>query len=419
MVEPNEQQEKARDKVREVLKASGKDPDKLMPKGEPQTPETPIAGAVSSTDNPKTAEEIAKENQETESRAAEAQKVEDTKKAEEDKQLLDTKDEDLSDEQKAKKKEVVALQETQKQADKDSNVQKRIDELVGEMKSLKHKDSQSVQRVVELEAEVKKLQGTFDRDPGKEDAEIRKLETERLDKFSKEDEGKPREERRELSKAELEEWLVDDITAASEWLARRELRRDKDRTSDREQMGKNASDAELKAKVDLIVKRQAESKVRVDARHPELNVQSRVDELKKEGKNQTEIQAIIWAENPKAKLAAEIIKENPEKYWSAEDGPELVAKELEKRMNGKKSSDVDAEKEEREAAEEAERQRQANIDTGLNSTRAPITPSSQEKDPIYQKQFAIWKKAFPNETVAQVKARLDKRLNVRRESGVA
>lgn len=414
MEEPTKQ-EQARDKARNVLKASGKDPDKFLPKGEPQTPETPIAGAASSADNQKTAEDIAKEKQETESRAAEAQKAEDAKTAEAEKQLLEAKDEELSDEQKAKKKEVVALKETERQAEKESKVQKRIDELVGEIKALKAEKNQDKKRVESLEENLRGLQGTFDRDPDKENAEIEKLERERLEKYSNEDQDKPREKRRELSKADLEEWLVEDITTASEWLARRELRRDKDRTRDQDQMGKNKGDAETKAKVDKIVERQAESKARMIVKHPELDVQGRAAELKAQGKTPDEVRETIWAENPKAKLAAEIIKEDPQKYLLEENAPELIAAEVEKRMGGDKDAEAKAAKE----AEEDEAKRQADIDAGLRSTRAPKTPTNQDKDPFYQKQLKIWKKSFPNDTDAQVRARLDNRLKVRQESGVA
>jgi hypothetical protein len=393
----------SREKVKDFLKAKGKDPEKLMPDPKPPVPPTP--------EEKKLADEKAeKERNEQVSRALEA------KKAEEEK-LLGAKDETLSDEDKKKKKEVLELKKTEDQAQKESKVQKRIDELVGEIKALKAEKSQDKEKLVELESRLGKLQGTVERNPEKLGQEVAKLESERLKKY--EDEGKdlPREKRLEMSRAELEEWLVEDIVAANEWLADRQLRRREERAEDVKKL-RGSGDDGSKAKAEEIIRKQAESKDRVSKKHPELDVSNRIKELKAKGMNPKQIETTIFAENPKAKLVAEILREDPDTYMLSENGPELLAEEMEKRMAHKGESEEEKEERIAQEAAEAERQRQADIDADdLHSTRPPAKPSAQDKDPFYQKQLEIWRKAFPNESEAQIKARLDKRLKTRRAIG--
>jgi hypothetical protein len=219
-----------------------------------------------------------------------------------------------------------------------------------------------------------------------------------------------------MSKAELEEWLVEDIVAANEWLADRQARRRDERAEDVKKLRGSGDDVD-RAKAELIIKKQAESKERVSKKHPELDITDRIKELKAEGKKPKEIEKIIFAENPKARIVAEILRDDPDTYMLSENGPELLAEEMEKRMT--KKGETEEEKEIRIAQEaaEAERQRQEGIDSDIHSTRPPTKPSAQDKDPFYQKQLEIWRKAFPNETDAQIKARLDKRLKVRRSIG--
>lgn len=406
-MEPTKEQ-KSREKVKEFLKAKGKDPEKLIPSSKAPVTQTP--------EEKKIAEDKAeKERKETESRALEAEK---TQKAEEDKRLLEAKDEELSEEDKKKKKEVLALQETERQAQKESKVQKRIDELVGEIKALKAEKSQDKEKLNELEGRLGKLQGAVERNPEKLEQEAARLETERLRKYEEDGKKLPRNQRLEMSRAELEEWLVEDIVAANEWLADRQLRRREERAEDIKKLkgGGKVDDTERKASE--IIKKQAESKERVSKKHPELDVSKRIEELRAEGKTPKQIETIVFAENPKAKLVAEILRDDPDKYMLSENGPELLAEEMERRMTGKGESEEDKEARIREEAAEAERQRQADIDSdNLHSTRPPLKPSEKDKDPFYQKQLAVWKKVFPNETDAQLKARLDKALKRRVEVG--
>lgn len=419
---PKVKPEESREKVRESLKKMGKDPDKLMPKA-PATPESTSAGAAPSAGK-KAAEDKAteKEQKETEKRALEAKQAEEAKKAEEEKQLLEAKDEDLSAEQKAKKKELLALKETEREAAKEAKLQKRFDELTGEIKALKAEKNQDKEQISKLENELQQLKSNVERNPEKNRQEVERLESERLKKYLAEDEKLPREKRREMSDEDLEAWLVEDIVGAQRWLARQELRRERERADDVERLNKGASDEDARTKAEKVIKRQAESSARVLAKHPELDVKKKVAELKAQGKTDAEIKKIIWDENPKVRISVEIAKEDPDKYMLAENGPELLAAEMERRLAagkpGKPAAGAETE-EEREAriaeeAAEAERQRQADIDAGLSSTRGAVRNSEQEKDPFRKKQFdvfaATWKRHHPNATDAEIKARFDKRM---------
>lgn len=410
--------EESRDKVREGLKKLGKDPDKLMPKD--QKPLVPDASAESSPEAKKAAED--QKEKEQQSRALEAKKAEeekaasDAKAAEEEKRLLEAKEEDLSEEDKTKKKELLILKKTEKEAQRDANIQKRIDELVGELKAEKAARIQDKEKISELESKLSNLKSTVERAPEKAQQEIKNLEASRIKKYEEEDQSLPRNERREMSRDELESWLAEDLVAAQEWIADRQLRRRDERANDIRKLN-SEPDSESRNKAEIIVTKQQESKERVSKKHPELDVAKRIEELTQKGKTPKEIETIIFAENPKAKAVAEILRENPDKYLLAENGPELLAEEMERRMTHKSESVEEREARLREEGAEAERLRQANIDTGIHSTRHNGKTSEQEKDPIYLKQLAIFRKAFPRETEAQIKARLDKRLKSMRQVG--
>ena len=407
--------DEAREKAREFLKAQGKDPDKLMPKVTPN-PETNTAGAASSTEPKKDSEGNAteKEQQEQASRALaaeEAKKAEEAKRVEEDKKLLETDDNGLTDDQKARKKELLVLKETEKEAQRESRIQKRIDELVGQIKAEKAERDQDKQKIADLENQITQLSNSVERNPEKTQAEVQKLESERLRKYEQEDSVLPREKRREMKKADLEEWFLEDPVSAQEWMADRQLRRRDERNRDIEKLNRGSEDKDAKAKAEAIIKAQAESKARVALKHPDLEISQRVNALKAEGKNPQEIQNIIFKENPKVKILSEILKENPDKYMLSENGPELLAAEMEKRMSTNQG-ESEEEKDARLRAEgaEAERQRLASVDAGMRSTRGGSSTQEPERGPLYAKQLDIFRKAFPNLSEPEIKARLDKRL---------
>ena len=229
-----------------------------------------------------------------------------------------------------------------------------------------------------------------------------------------------------MPKSELDDWLIEDLADANVWIAERALRRQRERDKDIE--NKNvAPNAEEKARVAAVVKSQAESRQRAQAKHPELDFQKRLAELKEEGKSFPEAQAVISEENPKMKVVFEIVSGDPdseEKYFLSPNGPELLMEEMEKRMglkkdgkNGKKETEEERDQRLRDEGAEQEKERLAKIDADLHSNRNGTKPVDMSKDPMYQKQLALFRKGFPKDSEEQVKARLDNRLRERQLSG--
>lgn len=311
---------------------------------------------------------------------AQKQKEEEAKK---DAAILAKKPEERTDEEKKRaeilEQEVLKREEAKLSTDEkikrvQTETQKRIDEIKNELLQEKDKSSKQAQELQQklqiLEQENQSLKKQVSSPEKKDDVAtiLKQKENERLDKYLEEDKEKPRHERREMPKGELEEWLIDDIVAAQEWLADRSVRRLREKNSDineikRSQFFKNFTD------------KQNESNAKVLIRHPDLDTVKREKELKDAGKSNEEIQKTLCEENEKYRICSEIVKENPEQYLTKENGPELVAAEMEKRVAAKSSSTKTAEQERIEALEKKIEEQNARIaelesppDTGINST---------------------------------------------------
>ena len=278
----------------------------------------------------------------------EAQKQEEKKKAEEervkaetqakkDAEILTKKDEELSDDDKKRKSELLEIKRKEENSklsgeEKIKKIQeasqKRIDELVNQLKQSEDKTSKETQLLrleldnlrkekVDLEAKISKP---------KEDIEsiVLKEEKEKWSKYLQEDSSKPREERREMTKDELDDWILEDQAEAIAWINRRELRRERERLKNL-----NSKWSELFNK-DLFGK-QLQSYNRVLVKHPELDTKKRRDELTAQGKTEGEIEEILIKENPKYALTLKIADEHPD-WKTREDAPELVIQELEKTL---------------------------------------------------------------------------------------
>ena len=186
-----------------------------------------------------------------------------------------------------------------------------------------------------------------------------------------------------MSKEDLEEWLLEDNVAATEWLMERSLRRSGERK------GFLANEQRKKFVEDLTSKMEQSSK-RVEEKHPELTTQGRAAEFKKEGKSDKEIHEILYKENEKYRLMYDIMKEDPKKYW-VENGPELMAEEMEKRIGkpkdkpkGKEFTDEELEKIKEDARKEAletEKERIASLDEGTSSSQAKPVPKKTKLSP--------------------------------------
>lgn len=270
------------------------------------------------------------------------------------KELFEKPEEELTDEQKKRK---AGILEKRKQ----SNLDKRFAELTGKIKDLERDKEANKAEIERLRAEKDMLEQRI-KEPSDSDI-LAKWQEERIGKIVEEDKAKPREQRREMPKEELEEWLLEDYAAATEWIIERNLRRKSEAAQDQFKLN------------------QGKSFMKVLKKHPELNLVKRREELAKEGKTPQEIENILMQDNEKYRTICEILKENPHKYEDKENGPELLAKEMEERLKG---TDKDSEKEELHSQIEelkAEIERLKNVDTSPSSTRGTEPPKTEPEDP--------------------------------------
>lgn len=347
---------------------------------------------------------------------AKAQKqtlIEGQKKAEEaeEARIIAAKDDELAEDELQKKAEILKKREEDKILSIQRKTQERIDEIHGELKAEKAGRIKDREKIEALEAELKKVTGAHQK-PVIE-TEVKKLEATRVSKLIEEDKALPKDQRREMTRDDLEEWLAEDIVAAQEWLADRAVRRDRERSADLNRLNKtDEPGAESRKKAEAILTAQAVSRKKVEAKHPELNVTARIQALKAEGKTEKEIQAVIFKENPKARIVAEILKEEDgEKYLFSENGPELLAAEMEKRL---KPNDKGETQEERDArigreAIEAEAERQSKIPAHLRGK--PGDTNGEKMNELEQAQWVVYQKTFPKKTIKDFREMLERRKN--------
>jgi hypothetical protein len=376
------------------INADKKDKEEKLNLDEKKQAESKGAAPESSPEKEKTEDEKSKILKEAE------------EKAKKDEDLLTKKEEELSEEEKARKKELLEKKPKELNEDKvnkrKAELQAEIDKLVSQKKELEDVKQQSEKMKQEL-ADLQKGIETLKKEQAKVEAEknipeeqklLKKKEAERLQKYLEDDKELPKEERREMSKEELEEWLLEDVVSASEWMTERSLRRSRERLGD---MNNTKREKLLKE----FTARQKESDVKVLAKHPDLNTSTREKELRDQGKEDKEIHDILCKENEKYRICSEIVKENPEMYLSKTNGPELVAKEMEKRLEAKtsKKEEESTEKSEIEKlqaeleAKEAEIERLKNLDETLGSSRLPEKKTEEKKSEFELKQEALAKRA--------------------------
>ncbi len=401
-------------------------------------------------DTPRTAEDVAKEYQakkaeaakaaETEKKPAEAseaatgsspetQKTTEPEKKqdavekaekEESKRILDAKDEDLNDEDKAKKVELQKVKDTEeaeaKKVQEKSNVEKRIGQLTGELKDLRRDKDAHKEHIQRLEDELAAVKGQVNAKPADEvEKVLDKQAEERVTKYLDEDMDKPREQRREMTHEALEEWLLEDVVRANEWMMKRLLRNERESEADREALNKPDPETkdreETEAKVREVLKQQDASQQRLIKAHPEMDITKRLAELKDSGKTPEEAFNALEAEIPKYKIAREALramsKEDREAWNFDPDGPEKIGKLIDERLAEEaksKSKETAAERDKRIADEAAEneRQRQEQVDAGTHTTRK--TAPAVKPSGLYEQQLAIARKANIS------KERLDKTL---------
>lgn len=300
------------------------------------------------------------------------------KKTEETKEPEANSDEKKPEETKGDK---VALRKAE--------IQKEIDALIAQKKTLENEVgevSKAKEKIAQLEREKTLLP--------KPKAEVAidpvKVEQARVEQYLKEDAAKPRVERREMSNEEWDEWYLENPREATRWETRQDRRRERERDEDKQKVLIQEKASEFLAK-------QEESRMKLIAKFPQVQIGDRANALIAQGKTKEEVHQILLADNKYYKLCHEIATSDP-KYVESIDGPELVMKEMEKRLDSESStpkskktySAEEVEQIRKEAAEE-ERNRLAGLDVGVGSTRGHETPKTVTE--FEKRQIEIARKA--------------------------
>ena len=321
-----------------------------------------------------TPEEL-KTQQEASDKAKEDQAKAEANKAEED-AILAKKEEERSDEEKKrvadveKQRQEDAEKKAKEEEDKlpadektkriQEKTQKRIDQMSSELKAMRDQSSKEAE---ELRAEIETLRienDTLKAAPKGEtfEAKLAKVEKDRVAQYQKEDADRPREERREMPKEELDDWYLEDAVAATEWMQKRLLRREREKDLDIKRV---TADENARA--------QQESLRKVFIKHPDLNIEAKIKTLKAQGKSEAEAQEILKPTIEKLKKLTEIVKSNPV-FLSSPDGPERAIEAMEKSSTSKNSESEGTIAALQAKVEELSTELAAlrNSDEGINST---------------------------------------------------
>lgn len=309
------------------------------------------ADAGKSTQKPKTKEEQEVEAKALKEKEATKKREEAEAQVKEDKRILETPEDKLNDEEKKRKVVLLDIKTKEdakvKEKTRQDKIDKRIGELTGELKDMKRDKGADKEKITSLKEELKKLKGEGSADAGKD--EEKKAEESRITKYTEEDKDKPREERREMTDEELNDWLVEDYVGAQKWMTRQEIRRDRER-------GQYVKGKKYQAYLKELNDKQSPHVAELTKKHPELDVSKRQEELKKEGKSAKEIHEILCGENEKYKLMTEILAKNPDILFE-DDGPKKLGAELEKVLKPSKKEDV-TDKEKKKEEEDARKQKE-------------------------------------------------------------
>lgn len=314
------------------------------------------------------------------------------KKAEEEAKLLDADDKDLSDEDKTRKAELVKAREDKltpedKIKRTQEKTQQRIDEVISELKAERAERQQDKDKIAQLEAKLSEL--TKPKEEETKASKIQSLYNERISKYLDEDKNKPREQRREMSREELEEWLLEDMVSAQDWMIDRNLRR----SSDRKEVESFLVD-KPKQDAEEFIRKQSESLAKLEAKFPGIRPsKERLAELK--GKSASEIDEILSAESEDYKLMLDVVKSDHKKYMESVDGPEQVMAEMERRKASKGKVTLSQDELDKLISEktEAELQRRASLDETPSSGGKKKVDKKEQKTQFRLKQEEIAKKA--------------------------
>lgn len=319
------------------------------------------------------ADELKKKDEGTKLAQAEA-------KAKEDERILAGDDTKLSDTEKKRKTELMEIKKKKDDSPDEKikrvqeSTQKRIDEIKSELLA---KESKSEAKISTLEAELAELK----KPKQQEDinAKVKREQAEVQAKYLEEDKTKPKEDRREMSREELDGWYLEDPVSATEWMQERTFRRNEELKKAREAAEKPVDNTEEKKRLAKeFIDKQNESKAKLIAKFPgTLPSKETIAEVKKTlglslterltDADMTKVRSEL-CKNEEFRLATEIVAEDPKKYLESMNGPELVMAEIEKRMNKPKGK-IELTQEELDAKVEEELERRRRIDgEGITST---------------------------------------------------
>ncbi len=332
---------------------------KAEPKGATPASSAEIKKTEGTKDEEKLKEEVAK-------KALEQDK--------EDETILSKKEEELDEAQKKRKTELLKVKTDAEDKEKKGNVQKRMDELSGQIKALEHDNSSTKAERDAVKAELADLKKQLHQTPeDKVKDKVKKELSSRIEKYLEEDKELPREDRREMAKEELEEWLMESPAEAQDWIAGRRIRRYREEETLKRDEFLNTKASEV---MDRFIKKY---EVQI-SKHPELDISKRKAELEKEGKSKPEIRKILGEENPKWESFMKIFESDMTKYIEDEDGPAKIVEQMEKKTPKAEEKNTEVEDLKKQLADlKAENERLSGLDTEVSSTRhvEPKTPEPE------------------------------------------